>query len=102
MRCKGRYCSEEVDKKDLCPACSIGEKVWLKIKKEGEGVGMSLSDKRFNGCEIGVEDNVYGEGDIKEFIKDVKKDCKEKWDIGNFVLADVQDILDKIAGEVLV
>ncbi len=40
MKCKGRYCFEEVDKKGfykgLCFECSIGEKVWRKIKKEGE------------------------------------------------------------------
>ena len=41
MRCKGRYCSEEIDEKGfykgLCFACSIGERVWRRIKKEGEG-----------------------------------------------------------------
>jgi hypothetical protein len=43
MKCKSKFCGEEIVKKgrgkmykNLCYECSIGEKVWRKIKKEGD------------------------------------------------------------------
>ncbi len=58
----------------------------------------SLSDKRIN---LGYS-YAYKQPDVKEFIKDVLIDCKIKWDKGNFVLANVQEIIKERAGDKLI
>lgn len=51
MRCKNPFCGEEIINKgkgkmykDLCYECSIGEKVWRRIKKEGDNVNCTLNE----------------------------------------------------------
>jgi hypothetical protein len=62
---------------------------------------MSLGDKKSYHSSDGMDvracmcKNWYEEKDIKESIKKLKQKCKEKWDKGNFVLANVQDYIDE-------
>jgi len=65
---------------------------------------MSLSDKMIV-CKCNVPNcnqSLFYEKDVKEFIKLLKEQCKKDWDKGNFVLADVQDAINKLAGEKLI
>ena len=45
MECKSKFCGEEIGEKrkgmykGLCYECSIGERVWRKIKKDSEVEG---------------------------------------------------------------
>ena len=63
-----------------------------------------LSDKIIKPAEkietsYGKHAHLIETDDVKEFIKLLKEDCKIAWDKGNFVLANVQEAIDKLAGE---
>lgn len=59
---------------------------------------MTLSDK---GIKIG-DIKVYPEGIIKEFIKELKEEIKERVDFEHLSAYSIMDIIDKKAGDKLI
>jgi len=65
-----------------------------------EEVSLSEKECMFDNAEHIVK--AFPTADVREAVRRLKVECKIDWDKGNFVLANVNERIDKIFGEKLI